>query len=54
MGGNISITSMPKELKENFDIFGYIEPAVLSIMKIMKNKFDPNNILNPGRYIGGI
>jgi glycolate oxidase FAD binding subunit len=30
------------------------EPAAIAQMRALKRRFDPNNILNPGRFVGGI
>ena len=29
-------------------------PDTLPLMRVVKQRFDPQNILNPGRYLGGI
>jgi glycolate oxidase FAD binding subunit len=43
----------PVELKRAVDVWGDVGPT-LSIMRALKEKFDPRRILNPGRFVGGI
>ncbi|NKB17580.1 MAG: FAD-binding oxidoreductase, partial [Pseudanabaena sp. CRU_2_10] len=47
-GGFLSILEAPSEVKQKLDVWGYTGNA-LSIMKALKQKFDPQNILNPDR-----
>ncbi|GJM16596.1 MAG: glycolate oxidase [Thermodesulfobacteriota bacterium] len=49
-GGSLVIQEASTEIKEQFDIWGDIGSG-LGIMKRIKSNFDPDNILNPGRYI---
>ncbi|MEM7727074.1 MAG: FAD-binding oxidoreductase [Cyanobacteria bacterium P01_A01_bin.45] len=51
--GFLSVLEAPKSVKEHFDIWGYKGNA-LHIMQQIKSKFDPDNIFNPGRFVGGI
>ena len=51
--GFLTILDAPIALKKQIDPWGYSGNA-LEIMKQIKAKFDPNNILSPGRFIGGI
>ncbi|HEY1681379.1 MAG TPA: FAD-binding oxidoreductase [Candidatus Tumulicola sp.] len=30
------------------------EPGAIATMRALKHRFDPNNVLNPGRFVGGI
>jgi glycolate oxidase FAD binding subunit len=55
LGDNASlvIQRAPAPLKQGFDIWGN-PGASLALMKALKHKLDPNNTLNPGRYVGGI
>lgn len=48
--GSLIIQESPIEIKEQFDVWGDIGSG-LEIMKRIKSNFDPQNILNPGRYI---
>ena len=49
----ITIENCPTEIKSNFDIWGEHNESI-KIMENLKNQYDPKNILNPGRFIGGI
>ncbi len=51
--GFLSILSAPVELKERFDVWGNIGNS-LAVMHRIKEQFDGNFILSPGRFVGGI
>lgn len=51
--GFLSILTGPKSLKQKIDIWGYTGNS-LTIMEKLKQKFDPNYLLNPGRFLGNI
>lgn len=50
--GNLVVTQATPTLARAIDVWGPI-PA-LSLMRNLKERFDPNAILNPGRFVGGI
>jgi glycolate oxidase FAD binding subunit len=52
-GGFLTILTAPIEVKQKFDVWGYKGNA-LGIMQRIKQQFDPTNILNPGKFVGGI
>jgi glycolate oxidase FAD binding subunit len=55
LGANASlvIQRCPVELKRAVDVWG--DPgSSIGLMRALKAKLDPNNTLNPGRYVGGI
>jgi glycolate oxidase FAD binding subunit len=52
-GGFLTILTAPMEVKQKFDVWGYKGNA-LGIMQRIKQQFDPTNILNPGKFVGGI
>ena len=54
LGGNITILSAPTQFKEDLDIWGKVDNATLNLMRNIKHQFDPDNILNPGRFVGWI
>jgi glycolate oxidase FAD binding subunit len=48
--GFLTILDAPQAVKQQIDIWGYSGNA-LKTMQAIKNQFDPQNILNPGRFI---
>lgn len=52
-GGDAVIERCPEPVKRLLDIWGP-QPSGFSIMRRLKQQFDPDNILNPGRFIGGL
>jgi glycolate oxidase FAD binding subunit len=40
-------------LKPGIDVWGPAPPT-LSLMREIKRQFDPEGLLNPGRFVGGI
>ena len=51
--GNLVVLKAPTELKSRVDVWGLPE-KVLPFMQRPKVEFDPQRILNPGRFVGGI
>ncbi len=51
--GFLTILSAPVAVKEQIDVWGYTGNA-LPMMRRIKEQFDSNNILSPGRFVGGI
>ncbi|GAB4239600.1 MAG: FAD-binding oxidoreductase [Elainellaceae cyanobacterium] len=52
-GGFLTVLEAPPELKQTYDVWGY-PGSGLALMKGIKQQFDPNNLLSPGRFVGGI
>jgi glycolate oxidase FAD binding subunit len=52
IGGSFVLLRRPPEL-ETFDAWGNAGDA-LTLMRAVKHQLDPNNTLNPGRFVGGI
>jgi glycolate oxidase FAD binding subunit len=52
-GGGFVVEEAPLAVKRAHDVFGD-PPGGLAIMRALKQKFDPEGILNPGRFAGGI
>jgi glycolate oxidase FAD binding subunit len=53
MGGALIVEYAPPAFKKKVDVWGEAG-GVFSIMKGLKQAFDPKGILNPGRFVGGI
>jgi glycolate oxidase FAD binding subunit len=47
------VTAAPPEFKRQLDVWGPVGTS-LGLMKRVKERFDPERILNPGRFVGGI
>lgn len=52
-GGFLTLLQGSIALKQQVDAWGYNGNA-LELMRNLKHQFDPLNILNPGRFVGGI
>jgi glycolate oxidase FAD binding subunit len=52
-GGFLSILEAPPSIKQSLDAWGYSGNA-LGAMRKLKEHFDPQGLLNPGRFVGGI
>ncbi|PZO22176.1 MAG: FAD-binding oxidoreductase [Leptolyngbya foveolarum] len=52
-GGFLSLLQGPKSLKQSMDVWGYAGDA-LGVMRDIKDKFDPQRLLSPGRFVGGL
>ena len=51
--GNVVVLDAPPEVKSRVDVWGLAGKA-LPFMRRPKAEFDPQKILNPGRFVGGI
>ncbi len=54
LGGYITILRAPEQIKEDIDIWGEADSTAINIMREIKHQFDPDNVLNPGRFAGWI
>jgi glycolate oxidase FAD binding subunit len=52
-GGSVVALQVPNALRATLDVWG-CESNALPLMKEIKRRFDPNRILNPGRFVGNI
>ncbi len=51
--GHMIIASAPPAVKQGLDIWGE-SPATLALMRRVKQQFDPDGVLNPGRFVNRI
>ena len=52
-GGSTVVEDCPPQLKAHMDVWGPAMGAI-AIMRRLKEQFDPQGVLNPGRYFGGM
>lgn len=52
-GGFFTLLQAPVELKQQVEVWGYRADA-LPVMRAVKAQFDPQHLLSPGRFVGGI
>jgi glycolate oxidase FAD binding subunit len=52
-GGSVVALQIPDSLRGSLDVWG-ADPSALLLMREIKRRFDPNRILNPGRFVGSI
>jgi glycolate oxidase FAD binding subunit len=53
VGGRMNIERCPLPVKAGLDVWDQVgEP--IAIMRRLKEQYDPGNVLNPGRFVGGI
>ena len=53
-GGSVVVERAPVALKSDLDVWGPIQSESMAIMERLKREFDPDGILNPGRFAGGL
>jgi glycolate oxidase FAD binding subunit len=52
-GGSVVALQIPESLRGRLDVWG-CDSSALPLMREVKRRFDPNRILNPGRFVGNI
>ncbi len=52
-GGSLTLEAAPAAIRERLDVWGPPPPS-LPLMQSVKNRFDPDARLAPGRFVGGI
>ncbi len=52
-GLTLIVESASRDLKESLDVFGS-PPETMAVMRGLKQRFDPDRILAPGRFLGRI
>ncbi|HEV3155952.1 MAG TPA: FAD-binding oxidoreductase [Candidatus Baltobacteraceae bacterium] len=50
--GSLVLERLPETLRGRLDVWGRV-PASSPIMQALKDRFDPDHRMNPGRFIGG-
>jgi glycolate dehydrogenase FAD-binding subunit len=53
IGGSVIVLRAPDHFRGRVDVWGP-DRGALSLMREIKRRFDPNRILNPGRFVGNI
>jgi glycolate oxidase FAD binding subunit len=53
IGGYAVVEGAPMALRPGLDIWGP-PPPTLPLMRALKTQWDPQAVLNPGRYVGGL
>ena len=54
LGGSVVVQSAPAAVRDRIDPWGPIDAGALSLMRAIKQEFDPRGVLNPGRFVGGL
>ena len=52
-GGSLTVTAAPEEVRARVNVWGQTPPA-FALMRRLKERFDPEHRLSPGRFVGGI
>ena len=52
-GGFLTVLEAPSTIKQQLDVWGYSSNAI-DLMRRIKQQFDPENLLSPHRFVGGI
>ncbi len=50
--GSLVVMDAPPHIVQQVDVWGPV--SALNVMRNLKARFDPHNILNPGRFVGGL
>jgi glycolate oxidase FAD binding subunit len=53
-GGSVVVERGSAALRSAVDPWGPVPPPALALMRGLKQEFDPERTLNPGRFVGGI
>jgi glycolate oxidase FAD binding subunit len=53
MSGSCVVLHCPSSIKARVDVWG-ADAGALPLMRRVKDQFDPQGVLNPGRFVGGI
>jgi glycolate oxidase FAD binding subunit len=53
LAGTLTVSRCPVVMKNEVDVWGTLKDAI-PLMQRIKQKFDPEQTLNPGRFVGGL
>jgi glycolate dehydrogenase FAD-binding subunit len=53
-GGSLIVEAAPADLRAAVDPWGPTPPGSLAVMERLKQRFDPDHRMNPGRFVGGL
>lgn len=51
LGVPVAYLAVPDRIKERVDVFGSMDANSLTILRSLKNQYDPDRIFNPGRFV---
>lgn len=54
VGGTVVVEHAPVALRAAVDPWGPVHPQAFALMRAIKQQFDPEAILNAGRFVGGL
>jgi glycolate oxidase FAD binding subunit len=52
VGGSLVVERCPLDVKRRLDVFGDVSGPSFELMRRVKEQFDPQGVLSPGRYLG--
>ena len=52
--GSAVVRHAPDPVRDRMDLWGPVHPGTLALMRRVKDQFDPDHRLAPGRFVGGI
>jgi glycolate oxidase FAD binding subunit len=53
-GGSVIVNALPQGARGTLDVWGDAPPKALEIMRRLKHNFDPKDLCNAGRFVGGL
>ena len=53
IGGALTVEAAPLAVKKRLDVWG-LPRRDWALMQVLKHRFDPQRVLNPGRFVGGL
>lgn len=54
VAGSVVVERAPIAVRRAVDPWGPVAPEAFALMRALKREFDPEGILNPGRFVGGL